>query len=64
MAYGYDGNMSALDWVVEVGPKGLREADKKSLQEAGILLADGSVHQEQLELAQKHQYTGGALHAN
>ncbi len=58
MAYGYDGNMSALDWLALTGKDGvpnLREADKDSLRDSGILSPDNSIFQEQLDLALQYK---------
>ena len=67
MAYGYDGNMSAIQWLTLIGTDGvstLREADRSYLQASGIITNDGIIVKEQLELAQKLNATESHPHAH
>ncbi len=67
MSYGFDGNLSAIDWLAELGSAGianLRETDKKKLQDSGILSEDGSILQDQLTLALNTKFREVRNHVN
>ncbi len=58
--YGYDGNMSAIDWLELIGTEGvstLREADRDNLRASGILSPDDSIRQDQLDRALRDKST-------
>ena len=63
MAYGYGGTFSAIAWLEALGEHGLSsltKSDRHNLQEAGILSEKGDIIQTQLDLALKHEPTGGS----
>ncbi len=64
MAYGFDGNMNALDWIHLMGNQGvstLHADDRSYLREAGILNEENEIRSEQLALAIQYRDQGHVI---